>query len=507
MNKHYILILSLLIILSSCYIKDDKNETEEVKTSVMKEKKKPIKIDSLNWQIEQFHNDSSLQNASISYLFFSDSLNKVIAEKNKNTSLVPASTIKIITTSSALEILGSGKKFWTKLQYDGTISNRVLDGNIYIKGGGDPALGSKYYKQNNNFIEKWANSIKSLGIDTIKGDIVADAQIFDTDIIPPTWEWGEIGNDYGTAAFGISVYDNRFKIFISKNKKGKYKPSRSILKPFLPNTFFENKVKTASISKEKVYFLGAPYGKYRIVKGSIPRGRALVPVEGAIPDPPLLVAQQLRIALKKKGIISDTSTTIRILKYNYKLVNNTRTNISTIYSPSVAFLVNNTNHRSNNLFAEHLLKHIGIKYFSKGDTESGIRAIYKFLKSKSINIKGLYIGDGSGISRHNAISAKHLVDVLLYMKKQSKYSSLFYNSLAIAGKSGTLRKFCKNMAVQGKINAKSGSMTRVISYAGYMKTKSGQNLTFAIIINNYTVKRPIIRTKIAELMNRIYLEN
>jgi len=124
----------------------------------------------------------------------------------------------------------------------------------------------------------------------------------------------------------------------------------------------------------------------------------------------------------------------------------------------------------------------------KGETEAGAEAITEFWKQAGMDTKGLFIHDGCGLSRYNGVSTEHLVYILCYMKKSGKEYNTFYESLPIAGKSGTVRSLCKGTAAQDNLRAKSGTIEKVKAYAGYVTTKSGKELAFAMIANNYEIK-------------------
>lgn len=143
---------------------------------------------------------------------------KVVVNENGDMCLTPASITKLISTATALEILGPDFTFKTTLAYDGKITNGVLNGNIYIIGGGDPTLGSTYLK-NTAFLPKWTAEVKKLGIHTINGSIVADASIFERMPIPPGWLWEDLGNYYAAGTFGLSVYDNTLSVTMQTQKK------------------------------------------------------------------------------------------------------------------------------------------------------------------------------------------------------------------------------------------------------------------------------------------------
>lgn len=507
--QHFLFLITLLTICFSCNKLKDKvqeNKTTQNKDSLVGSTdtlSKNIISDSLLYELEKLPSDSGLTTASIGYMIYNDSTNQVIAQKNASICLVPASVMKLVSTGAALEILGEGRRFRTTLQYDGKLEDgHILKGNIYIKGGGDPTLLSKFFKgYNTGLFDTWAEAIINMGIDSISGAVISDAQIFDYEVVPPTWEWGEIGSDYGAAAFGLTVYDNRFELKVNRNRRGIYKATATNSSPLLPFMSFENRIKVIPGCKETLYFVGAPYSDYKVVKGSVPGGSNFT-LEGAIPDPPYLASYELEQALRKKGVkVSDSATTIRMLKLRNQFKSNgKRKDVASVYSPTVAAIVGVTNSRSNNLYAEHLLKHIGLARVKCGDTDAGAKAALAFWNSKGIDVTGIFIGDGSGISRHNTVSPKNLVDILKYMKDSSRCFTTFYNSLAIAGKKGTLYRMCKGSMAQGNLRAKSGSMTRVKSYAGYVTTAAGEDLIFSFIINNYNCSSLDIRKKLERIM-------
>lgn len=485
-----LVLITFCLVLFSCSNNSKEEKKQIVTDTVITEK--VIEIDTFQLALNEFLNDSSLFNASISFYFTDDSTNEVILQHNQNLALVPASTMKILTTATALEFLGGNRSFNTKIQYNGNITDGVLNGNIFIKGGGDPTLGSKFYSgKSGTFFSTWADEIIALGIDSISGYILGDASFFDEEYIPATWSWGEIGEYYCTGACGLTIFDNQYTLKFYSGRKKKTLAEMSVIEPFIPNFYFENKSTVDASEKLLTYILCAPYNSDIVIKGTTPSGSATYSIVGSIPDPPLLAAYNLHENLLKKGIkINKGYSTTRKLKIENdsvfdKINSSKRTNISTKWSANISSIVGVTNLRSNNLFAETLLNHIGLNYSYTGSNEAGCEAVLKIWEEKGLDTRGLNIFDGSGVSRYNSITSKQLVDVLKYMKDSSNYYETFYNSLPISGETGTLKYFCDSIISKGKIHAKSGTMSRVRSYAGYIETNSNNKIIFAIVINNY----------------------
>ena len=461
------------------------------------------KKNSIDGAISTLAKDSSLKNASISFVVKDLDSNVIISEYNPNLSLPSASTMKVVSTAAALDILGSYLKFETKIMYDGYIdSNNVLHGNIYIKGGGDPTLGSKYFKEKYGlFMSSWVHEISKLGVDSIAGSVIGDASFFSDEYVASTWSWGDIGNYYGAGVSGLTIYDNTVKFEFSSGPLARDSTFVDCFYPYTPDLIIDNRVKASNTKKDLAYIYGGPNNPTRTIKGTIPKGQVEYVVKGSIHEPAYVTAFELESALWEYGIsVGGNATTIRRMKSLGNDFESERKDIFITKSPTLSQIVYWTNLISNNLYAEHLLKHIGVKKYGDGSVFSSTLAVTKYWSSKGIDMTGFYMNDGSGLSRSNAITASQLVGVLEYMKLKSKYSKSFLSSLPVAGKTGTLRSIGKKTKIAGNLKAKSGTMTRIKSYAGYVKSASGRNLAFAIVINNHNCTSFQIKKKLEIVM-------
>jgi D-alanyl-D-alanine carboxypeptidase/D-alanyl-D-alanine-endopeptidase (penicillin-binding protein 4) len=449
--------------------------------------------------------DEDLKNASVSFYSYDLDSNKIISGVGSRKSLVPASTMKLVTTATALEMMGAGKRFSTTIKYSGEIdTNCTLNGNIYIVGGGDPCLGSARYSGHyGEFMSKWANEIRNLGIDSINGKVIGDATIFGEQMIPATWIWGDLGNYYGAGPCGLSIYENLCRLTLQSGKRGD-STVISCVSPYIPNLEFDNYVKSMSTKKDQSYIFGAPYQEKRTIKGGIPINAKDFEVRGSIPDPAYLAAFELDMELRGMGVrIANPSTTIRKIKFEGGSIENTKRHIiTTTRSPSLSTIIDATNMYSINLYAEHLMNQIGVFRYRHGATGSGTQATQEFWKKRDLDVDGLYINDGSGLSRFNAITARQMVGILQEMYESKNYK-IFFKSLPVAGKSGTLRNVGKGTAASGRVRAKSGYMTRVRSYAGYVTTKNKRNIAFALIVNNYNCTPYEMKKKMEKIMVKL----
>ncbi len=463
----------------------------------------PLSVYSQDTAFNNFLADSATKHAVVSFCIADIENGKYIFEYNSGKSLTPASVMKLITTSTALELLGPDYVFKTTIGYTGELNSNSgkLNGDIVIKGGGDPALGSKEFTGHyGNFIEKWIDKIKEVGIRKIKGRIITDDSYYDYQPAPAKWLWEDIGNYYGAGAYGLSISDNTLEIH--------YLTSSDSLDHILTGVYpeeclidLEDRL-TVFGTKDEGYVFAAPYTDKGWIEGSIPANKDDFVLKASIPDPPLLMARLIDKKLRSAGIyIEEEPSTVRI----EGSVNMPIKMIAQINSPPLKDIIEILNHESVNLYAEHLLKELGKVYKDNGSTSAGIDVIKEFFNSIGIISNGMFFEDGSGLSRSNAINAEDMVKLLIYLKKNSKYFNVFYSSLPEAGKEGTLKDYFKDKTFESRLVAKSGSMNRVRSYAGYLQTITGKELAFCIIVNNFAGPSRNIVTHIEDILKETIL--
>ena len=456
-----------------------------------------LSVNNIDSCLQSFVKEKSLTGASFSVFAIDLNSNDTIAKINQNLSLIPASVTKLVTTSAALEVLGKDFKFETTIKYSGKIVDSILIGNIYIIGGGDPALGSSLFKDTYfkpNFLNVWAKEIQKLGIKKIEGSIIPDDSYFDKYSIPSTWIWGDMGNYFGAFPSGLTIYDNTYSIYINSGKNSGDTTYINNIEPENLNIVFDNRLRASPVNKDKSNIFGAPYSNLRYITGTIPKNKINYKVKGSIPNPPFYVASELNKHLEEIGVYCEKG-----IKMEKNEIGDVRNKICSTKSPQLQEIIHWTNMKSINLYAEHLCNQIGKTTNGTNNYIGGTKAIVDFWKSKNINTKGVYLNDGSGLSRYNVLTTSFLVGILQYMKKSENYETLI-KSLPIAGRTGSLWKMCKGTFAENNLHAKSGYLTRVRSYAGYTKTKSGKEIAFAVIVNNYSCSASKMKNILEELM-------
>ena len=419
------------------------------------------------------------EGASIGFIITDLATEKTLVSKNAETCLTPASVSKVITTATALELLGANFQFETSLQYDGTLENGILNGNLYICGGGDPTIGSKHFQD--DFLVSWFNVLQTKGIKQITGAIIADAQIFDNEPLPIGYTWTDIGNYYASGTYGLSAFDNMLSVFFKSGKVGTT-PTITKISPEIDDLKIENFLISKKGVGDSASFFGIPYDNKLQIFGAIEADTANFAVKADIPNPPIFLAKTFSEYLSSNGIkvsgkVSD------IPPFSVK-----KTLLYRHFSPPLSEIVKITNFMSNNMFAEHIFKILSAKDCGQASVSASIETVKNYWKSKGLNVNTLFISDGSGLSPHSAVCPKFINDLLIFMYKNSKNSTIFFESLPIAGQNGTVRNFLKTTKLNGKAHLKSGSIARVQCYAGYIVM--GKNIyAITVMVNNFSGNR------------------
>jgi D-alanyl-D-alanine carboxypeptidase/D-alanyl-D-alanine-endopeptidase (penicillin-binding protein 4) len=454
--------------------------------------------------LEQLLSDSTMLHASVSFCIINAATGETVIDHDGSKSFSQASVMKLVTTAAAIEMLGPEHTFTTTIGYSGIIKNGVLNGDIIIKGGGDPTLGSeKFAGQYAGFIDKWVEEIRKAGIRKITGRVITDDSYYDYQPVPPNWNWEDLGNYYGAGVYGLSIFDNTLKIHFSTGDSGTV-PVITSLEPVNPGTEYVNHLKAYG-SSDQGYVYSAPYNTYGWISGEIPVNRTDFILKASLTDPPLLAAEILTDKLKSSGIkVQGKPSTSRIIP-EMRGIGITAITFTT--SPKLSEIMVALNQESVNLYAEHFVKELGKVFGSDGSTGSGTEVVKGFLDSLGVETTGMFIEDGSGLSPQDAVNSRGLATLLYQMKKKGKYFADFYNSLPEAGKTGTLKNVFRDPIFEGKMRAKSGTILRVKSYAGYITTKSGNEMTFSIIVNNYTGSSTKLVAHIADILKETILEN
>ncbi len=431
---------------------------------------------------------------------------RVMAEVNADAQLVPASAMKLAVTFPAWKILGPDFRFETVFEYDGHLHDSILDGSLYIRGGGDPTLGSGRFPSHH--AEAVAGQVlqmlRQAGIRRIEGGVIADADVFDQQLIPSSWIWEDMGNYYGGGVSGLNYHDNEIRVMFRPAAVPGAPAALLGIDPPVEGLDFENDVVTAaSGSGDQVIIYGAPYDMHRWLTGSVPAGEASFTVRGSVPDPAYFCAQQIHKFLAVNNIdIQHPPVTVRQLRNRGITVSDARKSLGVLYSPALREIVELTNGKSINLYAEALLKTLGVKRGGAGTYAAGIRVVRDFWTGHGIDLSSASLLDGSGLSPSDRLSAGQLAGMMRLIVSDPSASD-FLQTLNLAGHEGDMGRFLPDGPCKGNMRAKSGYMKSVRTFAGVIENMKHEKITFAVMVNHDGSDNDMIKRGLREILGKI----
>ena len=436
-------------------------------------------------QMDDIFNDPSFSNASWGVLIQSLETGEYFYKRNEDKLLMPASCLKLFTTSAALVLLGPEYRFTTNIYKRGSIDGSILKGDIIVQGRGDPTISGRF--SGGDILRTynlWADSLLNLGIDEIDGNIVGDDNEFDDKGLGEGWAWDDESYWFSAQTDAISFNDNCVDLSVSVNKDKK--EARISTNPNTKYVVIVNEVSVVpkdSVTDVDVY---RERGTNIItVSGTIKENSDTVRTFCTVNNPTQYAMVVLKDVLDRKGIkVTGFPVDVKDMTkpLDYKKVEL----LFTSYSVPLREIVKVVNKTSHNFYAEQILKTIGLEEEHFGSAEKGIETEMEIFKDMGINTDALNIVDGSGLSRMDLVTPRHFISLLSYMFK-SKYFVPFYNSLPIAGVDGTLLKRMKNTRAEERVRAKTGYLTAVRSLCGYAFTGDNEPVAFSIICNNFNV--------------------
>lgn len=431
----------------------------------------------------KFKNDKQFTFSSIGLTVIDSKTGKLVLDYNSNMGLAPASTLKIITSASSYELLGKDFKYKTEIKL-GLIKDGAI---LQIIGSGDPSLGSSRWKLNTKeaVFKIILDELKTKGIKVIN-EVYIDDTLFTYQTIPNGWTYEDIGNYFGAGAWGFNWGENIFDLKMNvngiKGSKSKIISSEPTwIKPTITNFITIGDKGTGDNS----LIFSTPYQSSIFVNGTLAQNTSPYTISGSLPDPGFSFGQELKEFLQKENIeVSTIKTYLSLLRENKDLPSEKYSTIATIISPSYDSMDYWFLHKSLNTYGECFIKSIAINSGKEASTKNGVDIVKDLWEKNGIDKASIKIVDGSGLSPANRLTTNSLVSILEFAKKRPWYQS-FYNSLP----------------EMNGLKMKSGYIGGVRSYSGYIKSKTGNEYSFAFIVNNFDGSATAVREKMWKLLD------
>ena len=394
-------------------------------------------------------------------------------KSNADALMQPASTMKMYTTAIALERFGPDYQFKTAVLRDGQLdSTGVLQGSLYLKGDGDPSLSPRFWRDENP-MDVLARQVAAAGVKRVKGDVVGDASIFDSRLVPDGWQRRYLGASYAARVSALSLNENIVWVVVTPNGQ----TASVTLDPATTTIPVVSTVRVVAGSRGRISASRRADGAIQ-VRGTI--GSRSMPLRYSLvaDDPATFTAGALRAALITAGITVDGAVRLASTPAG-------ATPVAAVASPPLSHIVTEMNRESINLFAELLFRSAaaGAVPGQIGTAETGLATLRDFL-SKKVGARGSEVqaADGSGLSVLDRVTPRSMVELLGYAHR-APWGATFHASLPLEGESGTLRHRAKNTPAHGNLHAKTGTTNSVASLGGFVTAKNGEVLAFAFIYN------------------------
>lgn len=411
--------------------------------------------------------------ASVGIYVKNISTGEIVAQNDASKALIPASVMKSVTAATAFSSLDSNFRFTTEVYLTGNQVNGECNGNLVIESVGDPTIDSEHFKDKNvRFAKEILNSLKEIGIHSIKGDILINEYLSDSGCIPQ-WQIDDVAWAYGAGLYGFNFNDNALNLW----------PKTIKTIPEDPDLIVD--VRQGS-STDLIRGINSNYLIVEGVRIENPKWM----VRTTMNDPASVFVQELYKLLRSNGIE---------IKNEY--VNSTeKTLLMTHVSPILSDILNVMLVESHNLYAEGVLR-----LLAPGETrKKALEKMSRIWNDRGIATTNNKINDGSGLARGDRLQPIFISNVLEWMAN-SCYSKSFVKLFPKVGVNGTVQSLLKDTPLKGKLALKSGSMSSVQCYAGYKLDEHDTPTHIVIIlVNGFFCERPILRKSIENFLLNIF---
>jgi D-alanyl-D-alanine carboxypeptidase/D-alanyl-D-alanine-endopeptidase (penicillin-binding protein 4) len=408
----------------------------------------------------------------------------ILAEKGGRGFLIPASTLKLLTTAFVWEKMGASRRFPTRLYRTGPVENGVLRGDLWIRGSGNPALGSERGDSSQRpeaVFGLFAEAVKRAGIREIDGGVYGDPGALPLRGPERGALWEDIGNYYGAAPSGLCFHDNFYVLRIGAAGDSLFaqetRPRRSGV------SRFQFTARNAGFGGDSCFILGAFRNTPRLVAGDCPAGPKPLEIKGSLPDPAWTCAREFEDFLRAQGVSVkglDSTPPGNPLPPPRPVPADTA-RLAEHGSLPLSELVGIVNLKSDNLYAAQLLELAG-----------GLPALKAWLADRDAALADqIRLEDGTGLSLRNHVTPEALARFLARFAGEPWFEA--WRETLGRGSSRLPKGSAEALDFREKTWVKTGSMAGVSAAAGYARARSGRLLAFAVIVNHFDAAPSAVR--------------
>lgn len=435
-----------------------------------------------------FQSDTQLKNAITSLYIIDAKSGKVIFDRNSKIGLSPASTQKIITAATAYGLLGSDFRYITEFGYLGQLGSGNENGSLYIRGSGDPTLGSWRWPSTSEeeVLKRVLTSIRGLGISEY-ASFIAEVSGWEGESIPDGWIWQDIGNYYGAGAETLNWRENQYDLVLRSGNTIGDRVSVVETQPEMYSLEFVSYVTSAARGTGDRSYIYLPVNSsVATVQGTIPVDENRFIISGAMPSGKDQFLHTLMDSLSASGIKHKHEPQVLDRFSSLKIDANNRTIFHREQSPLLDSISYWFLKKSINLYGEALVKTFAVKNGKKATTENGISILRDYWKERGIPVTELNMADGSGLSPLNKVTTHAQVAILNYARKQNWFTGYYEGFPEYNG-----------------MKMKSGTISDVKGFCGYHRSRNGSEYIFSFLVNNYNGSASALVQKMYSVLNEL----
>ena len=409
--------------------------------------------------------------------------NKIVADYNGSTFMLPASNQKVFTAVAAKLVLGDEFKFDTALLTNGKIQNGDLDGNLIVRFTGDPDLTSGQ-------LYDLHAELKKQGVNKITGDLVLDTSVFSSHDRGLGWIWNDLTMCFNSPPSAANIDNNCFYAELDANQAPGETVKINVPAQFPIQVFGQVYIADSNeVPYCQLDVVVHDNNRYQ-VKGCLARQTKPFGLSFAVQDPDAYAAAIIQRQLKRLGI-----------EFNGKVLQPQKMQQGQLlvqhFSKPLPDLLKKMMKKSDNQIADSLFRAVAYHYYKRpASFQLGTLAVKSILQKQGIKFGNSILADGSGLSRHNRVAPKTMLSVLEYIARNENKLHLM-ETFPIAGVDGTIsgRGGLINPPLVKNVIAKTGSLKGVYNLAGFMNNARGEKVAFVQFINGYSTGELESKTK------------
>ena len=411
---------------------------------------------------------------------------------NADSTLAPASNVKLLTSAAALSSMGPEFRFRTYLVSSGQVTDGVLDGDLVLYGTGDPGISDRFFSDKHAVFHLLIDQLAEQGIHTVRGDLVGDASFLPGPLRPESWDPADLDDHFAAAVSALSFNENVVSFRVEAASTAGGPPNINTIPDHAGLDIANNAITVSNTSRQGLAILrDDPLAPIR-VEGSIRRNNRDLWRQMTVPDPPTFALSVFRAVLEERGIrvtgrnrvevrpeastVSGPSITAPLDAERPR----TRT-LARHSSPPLREYLEEVNKHSNNLYAELLFRTMGRISGGSGSPPSAVAAVTESLAGLGVEIGGTVLVDGSGLSASNRISPATFVSLLSHVAESPLWTDFWY-TLPTAGTRRELGRMYRTAAA-GNLRAKTGTIEDVSALSGVVRSQDSERLAFSILVN------------------------